>query len=127
VSYKGKEWCAHRLIYTLMVGPIPEGTMLLHKSLCGESHCVNPDHLILGDIRDGVVIRGQLGRTIRGEAVAVGKLYRNQVREIRRLYESTPKPTMSALARQFGVTPATIRSIVYHATWRHLDNPQEEG
>lgn len=40
---EGKTWQAHRLIYTLLVGPIPEGLDLDH--LCRVRHCVNPDHL----------------------------------------------------------------------------------
>ncbi len=34
---------AHRLIYQLIVGPVPPGLQLDH--LCRVRHCVNPDHL----------------------------------------------------------------------------------
>lgn len=34
---------AHRLVYSLLVGPVPEGLHLDH--LCRVRHCVNPDHL----------------------------------------------------------------------------------
>lgn len=34
---------AHRLVYTLTIGPVPEGLVLDH--LCRVRHCVNPDHL----------------------------------------------------------------------------------
>jgi HNH endonuclease len=34
---------AHRLVYTLLVGPIPEGLVLDHR--CKVRHCVNPAHL----------------------------------------------------------------------------------
>lgn len=34
---------AHRLVYELLVGPIPDGLVLDH--LCRVRHCVNPDHL----------------------------------------------------------------------------------
>lgn len=36
-------WLAHRLTYTIFVGPIPDGTEIDH--LCGNRDCVNPDHL----------------------------------------------------------------------------------
>lgn len=34
---------AHRAVYVLLVGPIPEGMQLDH--LCRVRHCVNPNHL----------------------------------------------------------------------------------
>lgn len=34
---------AHRLVYTLLVGPIPDGLQIDH--LCRVRHCVNPAHL----------------------------------------------------------------------------------
>lgn len=42
-SYEGSAWRAHRLTYTLLVGPIPKGLVIDH--LCRVRHCVNPDHL----------------------------------------------------------------------------------
>lgn len=38
-----KRWMAHNLVYTLMVGPIPEGMELDH--LCRTPRCVRPEHL----------------------------------------------------------------------------------
>ena len=42
-SLNNKTHQAHRLIYRLLVGEPPEGTVLDH--LCRVRHCVNPDHL----------------------------------------------------------------------------------
>jgi hypothetical protein len=39
----GRPVNAHRLVYQLTVGPIPDGLDLDH--LCRVRHCVNPDHL----------------------------------------------------------------------------------
>lgn len=41
--YEGLVWLAHRLMYTLAVGPIPEGLVIDH--LCRNRACCNPDHL----------------------------------------------------------------------------------
>ena len=39
----GKEYPAHRLIYTIFVGPVPKVYHMDH--LCRVRHCVNPAHL----------------------------------------------------------------------------------
>lgn len=39
----GRVWRAHRLVYEVLVGPIPDGMTLDH--LCRNRRCVNPDHL----------------------------------------------------------------------------------
>lgn len=43
LQWQGARWYAHRLIYTLLAGEIPEGLELDH--LCRVTYCVNPDHL----------------------------------------------------------------------------------
>jgi len=43
VSWNGKARFAHRVIYEILVGPIPEGMEIDH--LCRNRKCVNPDHL----------------------------------------------------------------------------------
>jgi len=43
VNRIGHKRGAHRLAYTLLVGPIPDGMELDH--LCRNRSCVNPDHL----------------------------------------------------------------------------------
>lgn len=52
VCFRGKRWAAHRLVYTLLVGGIPEGTLIRHH--CDTPACVNPSHLALGIAEDNV-------------------------------------------------------------------------
>jgi hypothetical protein len=56
LTVESKPWLAHRLAYTLLVGPIPKGLTIDH--LCQNKVCVNPCHM-------EVVTRGENAR--RGE------------------------------------------------------------
>lgn len=41
--YRGKRYQMTRLVYTLLVGPIPDGHVVAHR--CDNPPCFNPDHL----------------------------------------------------------------------------------
>ena len=43
INYKNRQQGAHRVVYELLVGPIPDGLELDH--LCRVRRCVNPGHL----------------------------------------------------------------------------------
>lgn len=41
-----KNWLAHKLIYELLIGPVPDGLVLDHlKERCSARRCVRPDHV----------------------------------------------------------------------------------
>lgn len=42
-TVNGRSAMAHRAVYEILIGPIPEGLELDH--LCRNQSCVNPDHL----------------------------------------------------------------------------------
>ena len=44
ITRQGRTWLAHRWMWTIAVGPIPERTDIRH--CCTNRLCVNPEHLI---------------------------------------------------------------------------------
>lgn len=53
-------WQAHRVAWTLLVGPIPEGMELCHT--CDVRACVNPAHIFVGTHQDNMDDMGRKGR-----------------------------------------------------------------
>ena len=51
----GREYRAHRVMWEMVEGPIPNGMFVCHT--CDTPRCVNPRHLFLGSARDNNVDR----------------------------------------------------------------------
>lgn len=90
--YRGKMISTHRLAYILRKGPIPEGMHVRHT--CDNRPCINPAHLILGTPAENVRDRQERGRhwVRSGETHPNTRLSDDQVRDIRRLYDSGVPP-----------------------------------
>lgn len=134
---------AHRVIWELANGPIPDGMRVCHH--CDNPPCVRPDHLFLGTDKDNADDRDAKGRTgprrgwqpgqrrsrgdqhwtrrepakvPRGERANRAALTEQQVRDIRARY----RPRMaSALGREYGVSHVVILAIVNRKTWAHVE------
>lgn len=68
-SDEGRRVFAHRFVWELLVGPIPEGLTIDH--LCRNKICVNPDHLEPTSMRVNV-LRGE-GPTARNARKTICK------------------------------------------------------
>ena len=120
----GKTYRAHRISYEIHKGKIPVGLMVLHS--CDNPMCVNPAHLSIGTAKDNsddmiskgrkAVIRG--ADALRGHRNAQAKLTALEVLRIRR--GASEGRAQSHLAREFGVSEATIHSIITRKSWRHI-------
>lgn len=114
-NYGGRNVAAHRLSFELANGPIPPGMFVLHK--CDVRHCVNPDHLWLGDQFDNMRDMAAKGRSgvKRGEHSHWALLSEEQVKEVLASSEAG-----AVLARRMGVAPTTIYAIRRGRTWKGL-------
>lgn len=66
-----------------------------------------------------VSISAVLPKTARGERQGSAKLTASGVRQIRSL--RSKGATVMGLAREFGVTPPTIRAVLSGRTWGHVE------
>jgi len=106
---------AHRVSYSLYVGPVPRGQYVLHK--CDVHSCVNPDHLFAGTPLDNMRDMINKGRNVNpcGEKAPRAKLTEKQVLAILRDNRGN-----TVVAKDYGVCDVTICDIRKGRTWRHL-------
>lgn len=95
---------AHRAMFRLHRGQIPEGEQLDH--LCRQTDCVNPWHL--EPVTCAVNIQ-------RGK---VAKLTPEKVREMRARHAKGE--SMNSLAKIYEVSPETVRDACQYRTWRNV-------
>ena len=104
---------AHRVAFESIHGPVPDGTVFLHK--CDNPPCVRPDHLRMGTRAENNADRDTKGRhwSHAGEAHHAAKLTEGDVAAIRKSTEKARD-----LAAQYGVSQAHIYRIRSHQSWK---------
>lgn len=109
---------AHRIAYEAFVGPIPHGLEIRHQ--CHNRQCVNPAHLLVGTRAENIQDRIDAGRPgspgTSGSRNGLAKLDEQKVARIKQLLASGS--TLTAIAREYGVTKSAIWSIKQGITWR---------
>lgn len=111
-SINGTCFYSHRVSFTLVNGPIPDGLCVLHK--CDNPKCNNPGHLFLGTRTDNSKDKMAKGRHRCGRKLNVEK-----VLKIRESY-SRGGVTQDGLAAEHGVCQAVIWKIVRRKSWIHV-------
>jgi lambda repressor-like predicted transcriptional regulator len=103
----GKYWGAHRLAFTELKGPIPDGLFVCHH--CDVPACINPEHLYAGthddNMRD-VSRRERNARILDWETAMV-------IRDLKGAGVSSRE-----VAKQYGVSSYTVRAIWANRVWK---------
>lgn len=115
LRWNERTYKVHRLAWTLVNGPIPQGMEVCHK--CDMPMCLNVGHLFLdthvGNMSDMVAKKRQ--RFFQGENHPVAKLTEAQVRAIR----ADPRGIIR-VAKDYGVSKSLISAIRRREAWRHI-------
>ena len=114
----GKVRYAHRLVYELLRGPVPDHLDILHS--CDNPQCVNPAHLRIGTHRENMIEKCEKGRsnTPRGEAAGQAKLTEADVIAIR--LASAAGESQRSIGGRYGVSNVAVCFIVRRKTWAHV-------
>ena len=98
----GRQVTARRWIWEQLFGPIPDGMVIAQK--CGKQDCINPHHLRMTNLADAL------------RAGATATLTDGDVRDIRA--KRGTGVSAKALAKDYEVSPQTIRDIWRGDTWK---------
>lgn len=108
----------HRYVYTLEIGEIPEGFVVMHT--CDNPCCFNPNHLEIGTVIDNTLDKVNKQRQCLGVTNGRSKLSESDVIEIRNSDKSGPK-----LAEKYGVSHQVIYRIKNNQRWTHVKEETE--
>lgn len=108
---------AHRMVYALEYGPIPEGMVVMHK--CDVPSCIAIEHLMLGTQAENLADMWAKGRAkpglIPSDARSNSKLTWEAVRLIRASQESA-----KSLARKLGVSDILVGRVRNGFGWKEI-------
>lgn len=115
VKFKGKTYLAHRFMWEINFGKIPQNLFVCHH--CDNPICVNPAHLFLGTHTDNMRDMYKKGRGPKRDSQNSGvhKLTWDTVYLIR---QSHPALSCAELGRQYGVSTSLISLIVRNKIWK---------
>ena len=110
----GNSTRAHRFMYELEIGSIPDGLLVCHS--CDNPSCVRPSHLWLGTNTENMADSARKGRKPSGERNPAAKITEGDVKLARRLWK-TGEWQVRQLAELFAVNKSQVHNIVTGKSW----------
>lgn len=107
VSFRRKQYPAHRLAFKMFVGEIGRDLDVCHK--CDTRKCVNPNHLFAGTRKENMADAVNKGRQAKGAALPQTKLLSDDLKIVMDMTAAGVK--YAEIARNFGVTRQLIGKI----------------
>jgi hypothetical protein len=108
LTYRNTNMYAHRAAYEAFVGPVPEGSYVLHK--CDTPDCCNPSHLTLGTQKENGIDMARKRR-----AAGQYNLTDDDVRAIR-----ASKNPAAKIAKDYGIGLSVVYKIRSGQRWTHV-------
>lgn len=121
VYWDGKLRSAHRIAYTMEIGPIPDDMNVCHR--CDNPPCCEKTHLFLGSHADNMRDMTTKGRGVsppapRGEKMWIAKVTEADVRTIRAAFAAGERRI--AIAQRLGISKNIVYQVISGQSWRHV-------
>lgn len=123
VLYKGKQTLAHRVMYELFNGTIPDGYVVRHK--CNNPACVAPHHLIKGTQAENMEDKAKSGRQPRKLTDLQVTFIRLVLPAIRSRGNKNAFITQTEIGDWFGVAHSLINEVITGKRWKHIPSHEK--
>lgn len=120
-NFLNRTLATHRLAYTIYIGPIPEGMLVLHR--CDMPPCINPNHLFLGDDAANVADRDAKGRRVDLRGVEQGRAKLSEADVLAII--SDPRKHRE-IAADYGISTGPVMLIKSGISWTHITKGQKD-
>ena len=118
VLLSGEQVSAHRAMFTLVYGKVPDGFSVCHR--CDNPRCCNPTHLFSATQSENIIDAYSKGRIYQGFKAGTAhfsfKVTNRQASMIRKEY-AKGQSTQKAIAIKYGIAQSLVSRIVNNKHW----------